>query len=171
MDWISDLLTTFTHHSELQAINSAIANLHDPSIFKPAVFTRRSLATVSNSGDSSASRAHVVPSPTLVQNCLPGIYSGTLNPILCCSRQLQTVSLLSLLNYSPNCQPRRLSQLSSTADSQLLLRELEIFYDWWFTANQFVLATSPLRLTTSNFIFQLNTCGYSPYIASSLSRG
>jgi hypothetical protein len=37
-------------------------------------------------------------------------------------------------------------------------------YRTWF----FVLATSPLRLTTSNFIFQLNTCGYSPYVTSSL---
>jgi hypothetical protein len=44
-------------------------------------------------------------------------------------------------------------------------------YDWRFTANQFVLATNPLRLTTSNFIFQLNTCNYSPYITSSLTRG
>jgi hypothetical protein len=35
--------------------------------------------------------------------------------------------------------------------------ESELLYDWWFTANQFVLATSLLRLTTSNFIFQLNT--------------
>jgi hypothetical protein len=35
----------------------------------------------------------------------------------------------------------------------------------------YVLATSPLRLTTSNFIFQLNTCGYSPYVTSSLTRG
>jgi hypothetical protein len=26
------------------------------------------------------------------------------------------------------------------------------------------------RLTTSNFIFQLNTCGYSPYVTSSLTR-
>jgi hypothetical protein len=37
--------------------------------------------------------------------------------------------------------------------------------------HEFVLATSPLRLTTSNFIFQLNTCGYSPYLTSSLMRG
>jgi hypothetical protein len=29
----------------------------------------------------------------------------------------------------------------------------ELLYDSRFTANQFVLATSPLRLTTSNFIF------------------
>jgi hypothetical protein len=33
------------------------------------------------------------------------------------------------------------------------------------------LATSSLRLTTSNFIFQLNTCGYSPYVTFSLTRG
>jgi hypothetical protein len=39
---------------------------------------------------------------------------------------------------------------------------INTLYDWQFTANQFFLvATSPLRLTTSNFIFQLNTCGYS----------
>jgi hypothetical protein len=47
----------------------------------------------------------------------------------------------------------------------------ELLYDWRFTAHQFVLVTSPLRLTTSNFIFQLNTCSYSPYVASSLAIG
>jgi hypothetical protein len=49
--------------------------------------------------------------------------------------------------------------------------QLELLYDWRFTGNQFVLATSPLRPTTSDFIFQLNTCGYSPYVTSSLTRG
>jgi hypothetical protein len=44
-----------------------------------------------------------------------------------------------------------------------LLSELELLYEWQFTANQFVLAPSPLRPTTSIF-FQLNTCGYSPYV-------
>jgi hypothetical protein len=42
------------------------------------------------------------------------------------------------------------------------------------TGNQFVLATSTLRPTTRIFIifiFQLNTCGYSPYIISFLTRG
>jgi hypothetical protein len=47
----------------------------------------------------------------------------------------------------------------------------ELFYDWWFTTNQFVLATSPSRLTTSNFIFRLNTCGHNPYVTSSLTTG
>jgi hypothetical protein len=45
----------------------------------------------------------------------------------------------------------------------------KLLYDWPFTANQFVLATSPLRPTTNNFIFQLNTCGYNPYVTSSPS--
>jgi hypothetical protein len=33
------------------------------------------------------------------------------------------------------------------------------------------LGDNPLRLTTSNFKFQLNTCGYSPYVTPSLTRG
>jgi hypothetical protein len=49
--------------------------------------------------------------------------------------------------------------------------ESELLYNWWFTANQFVLATSPFRLTTSHFIFQQNSCGYSPYLTPSLTRG
>jgi hypothetical protein len=49
--------------------------------------------------------------------------------------------------------------------------ESEGLYDWLFTANQFVWATSPLRLTTSSFILQLNTCGYNPYVTCYLTRG
>jgi hypothetical protein len=59
--------------------------------------------------------------------------------------------------------------------------ESRLTYDWtqsqsqsqsqsYFTTD-FVLERSPLRLTTSNFIFPLNTCGYSPYVISSLTRG
>jgi hypothetical protein len=33
------------------------------------------------------------------------------------------------------------------------------------------LGDEPLQTQTSNFIFQLNTCGYSPYVTSSLTRG
>jgi hypothetical protein len=49
--------------------------------------------------------------------------------------------------------------------------ESELLYDWRFTSNQFVLAPSPLRLTTSNFFPQLNTCGYSLHVTTSLKRG
>jgi hypothetical protein len=48
--------------------------------------------------------------------------------------------------------------------------ESALLYDCRFTANQFVWATSPLTLTTSIF-FQMNTCGHSPYVTSSLTRG
>jgi hypothetical protein len=50
------------------------------------------------------------------------------------------------------------------------LSESELLYVWRFTANQFILAPHPLRLTTRIFS-QLNTCGHSPYITSSLTRG
>jgi hypothetical protein len=50
------------------------------------------------------------------------------------------------------------------------LLELELLYDWRFSAEQFILTTSPLGLTTSNF-FQLNTCGHSPYVTTYLTRG
>jgi hypothetical protein len=47
----------------------------------------------------------------------------------------------------------------------------ELLYDWRFIANQFVLATIPLRLTTRIFFPQLNTYGFSPHVTSSLTRG
>jgi hypothetical protein len=50
-----------------------------------------------------------------------------------------------------------------------MAHSLYILYDWRFTACQFVLATSPLRLTTS-FFFQLNTCFHNLYVTSSLTR-
>jgi hypothetical protein len=65
----------------------------------------------------------------------------------------------SVLKYSLN------GASLPTASSSVLL------YDWRFTTNHFVLVTSPLRFTTSNFIFQLNTCDYSSYATSSLTRG
>jgi hypothetical protein len=49
--------------------------------------------------------------------------------------------------------------------------ESELLYDWRFTANHFVLAPSPLRITTRDFFFlRLNPCGHSPYVTS-LMRG
>jgi hypothetical protein len=45
-----------------------------------------------------------------------------------------------------------------------------LLYDWRFTANQFVLASNPLRLTTRIFSSQLNPFDISPYVTSSLTR-
>jgi hypothetical protein len=61
-----DLMTTYTHDSELQIITalSLISIVHKSqqhplSLIQPSVFTNRSLATVSNSRDTSASRAEL----------------------------------------------------------------------------------------------------------------
>jgi hypothetical protein len=72
MDWWMDLLTAYTHHSELQVIIAL--SLISTAPTKPfpvcSVITRRSLATVSNNRDSSASRAQVLTSQ-------PSLQSGT----------------------------------------------------------------------------------------------
>jgi hypothetical protein len=43
-----------------------------------------------------------------------------------------------------------------------------LLYDWQFTANQFVLASNPWDSRPE--FFQLNLCGNSPYVTSSLTR-
>jgi hypothetical protein len=42
--------------------------------------------------------------------------------------------------------------------------ESKLLYDWQFTASQFFLASSPLRLMTRDFLFQLNPCSNSLYV-------
>jgi hypothetical protein len=83
----------------------------------------------------------------------------------------------------PSCSPRHSVPLSSPptthrtmvevfepASTRFLIlakSEAKLLHHWQFTANQFVLASSPLRLTTIEFFFQLNPCGNSPYVTSS----
>jgi hypothetical protein len=91
---------------------SATANLHTlqfttaPAKPFPAccVLTIRSLATSSNSGGSSASRAEVLSSPTLLQNCLPAVSSETLNPGLCYNCQLPAANYLVAVSSRLFCQ-------------------------------------------------------------------
>jgi hypothetical protein len=47
----------------------------------------------------------------------------------------------------------------------------ELLYDWRFTANQFILESSLLRLTTSDFLFCNWTLVVRPCVTSSLKRG
>jgi hypothetical protein len=76
MDFWMDLLTTYAHQSELQVITalSLISTLykslqHRLNLFPACrVFISLSLATASNSGDSSASRVQVILSQPPVQN-------------------------------------------------------------------------------------------------------
>jgi hypothetical protein len=75
LDWWMDLLITYTHNSELQAVTapSLISTIHKAphhplSLFEPSVFASRSLVTFYDCGDSSASRPQVISSQTPVQN-------------------------------------------------------------------------------------------------------
>jgi hypothetical protein len=62
--------------------------------------------------------------------------------------------------------------MSLLADECLeTVSESELLYHWRFTANHFVLAIRPLRLTTSNIIYQLKIWGYFPDVTSTLTRG
>jgi hypothetical protein len=65
---------------------------------------------------------------------------------------------------------KNLLSLAQSQSPDTSKSESELLYDWRFTADQFVLATNSLRLTTTNFIFQLNTCGCRLYVTSSLMR-
>jgi hypothetical protein len=108
-DWVLDILTTYTHPSELHVItviSTLYSSLQHPlSIFQPAVSSNwRSLATISNSRDSSASRAQVLLSHPPVQNScqfpqsqLTTINSETLNQVLCCNCQLSRYHLFSVI--------------------------------------------------------------------------
>jgi hypothetical protein len=182
MVWILDLLFTCKHHSELRVITAPllISTIHrspqHPLSLSTAccVFNSRSLATASNNGDSSASCAHVDTVRLISSNWTLSQLSTELP-----QTPLQSSTQLPILNWLLTTDPRQaaisnqssllftgwLSTENWTGQSQVLL------HDWRFTANQFVLATSPLRITTSNFIFQLTTCGYSPYVTCSLTRG
>jgi hypothetical protein len=78
LNWWMDLLTTYTHHSEIQAVTLLllISTIHKspqhPLSLFPAccVFISHSLATASSSGDSSASCTQVLSLQPCMQNCL-----------------------------------------------------------------------------------------------------
>jgi hypothetical protein len=120
MDWITGFIGHLYTPVGTTSNSSAISNLHTLQFttapVKPfpacCVLTSRFLVKASNSGNSSASRAHVVPCRTGCQLPPPNSESNFL-------LQLPTISLPSLLDYSANCELRRLTQLSSTAASQL----------------------------------------------------
>jgi hypothetical protein len=89
------------------------------------------------------------------------------------SRCLVAASNGGRSSYSgfPNC-PR--TQLSSSHFSRLQLStepesESKLLCDRRFTASKFVLAWSPLRLTTRDFLY-VNICGHRRYVTCSLTR-
>jgi hypothetical protein len=84
----------------------------------------------------------------------------------------QTIKTLSRsTHHLLNCLQRRLPDESSRSQRQSQSQSHDLLYDWRFTANQFVLEPSPLKLKARICFSQMNTCGHSPYITSSLTRG
>jgi hypothetical protein len=76
----------------------------------------------------------------------------------------------TVLLPSTSLEQHRPTQFSELTNIVLSEWESGLLYDWPYTAKQFALTPSPLRLT-ARILFQLNTCGDSPYITSSLTRG
>jgi hypothetical protein len=84
----------------------------------------------------------------------------------------QALGSLSVASYDSQCYGGgiRTCLHAGTATNSMSKSKSVLLYHWKFTANQFVLASSPLRPTTRDF-FRLNFCGHSPYVTSSLTRG
>jgi hypothetical protein len=145
MDWWMALLTTGTHHSELQEITALplMSTLysspqHSLNVFQSAVLTICSLATAANSADSSASCAQVLPSPTLVQNCLSAIpltevdrnFSASLAEHNC--TQHSTISLCYLRLPTLNTPSRYLNQSSPQLSlSHIATDGLSVCLSWY----------------------------------------
>jgi hypothetical protein len=120
MDWIFGLLTTCTHHSEIQVIRALLlictfykSPQHPLSLLQACcVFNSRSLATASNSGDSSASRAHVVTVRRISRNWTLIFTSKLLHFI-----PLHSTELLNLifLKITPRRGPQRKHRSSIVA--------------------------------------------------------
>jgi hypothetical protein len=106
------LLYLYCTDTELQVITalSLISTIykspqHSLSPFPTCcVFTSRSLSTASNNRHSSASCAQVLPSPTLVQNCLPASPSTELDRHLF-SASLTELNCTQHFSSRLNCQP------------------------------------------------------------------
>jgi hypothetical protein len=112
---------------------------------------------------------HLIIAPSLISTLYKSI-QHTLSYLVFCvftSRFLATASNSGDSSASTLKCTDSLTTLTNSASES----ESELLYDWRFTANQFVMATNPLRPTTSIFVFQGNACGYSPYVTFSLTIG
>jgi hypothetical protein len=93
IDHLYTRLGTTNHYSATSNLQNSQHPLSHFPVF--SVFSRF-LTTVSNSGDFSASRAQVLPSRTLVQNCQPAVPSTELGRHLFSG----SVAVLSFTNRS-----------------------------------------------------------------------
>jgi hypothetical protein len=82
----------------------------------------------------------------------------------------QKILVLVSRDSWPYFSVSRFWETCSLTLNTMLPSKSKIFYDWRFTAIQFVLAPSPWG-SRSEIFFQLNPCGHSPNVTSSLIRG
>jgi hypothetical protein len=116
-------LTTYTYHLELKVITtlSLISTLQisrEPA--KPSAaycaFASRSLATASNSGDSSASRAQALPVQRISRNLTLSVTNSTVAPSLSLPRRAQLNWIAPIVFFiTPRRGPRRKHRSSIVA--------------------------------------------------------
>jgi hypothetical protein len=141
MNWWVDLLTTYTHPSELQSLTvlSLSSTIH------------KSLHTPSESFCS------LLPSSTIPWQRLVTVEMPQLNAPSSYLHSLPRRTQLSTNNsqagghFTAWLPTDSLSTDKSTGSKSK--SKSELLYDWRFTANQFVLASSPLRPTTTDLFF------------------
>jgi hypothetical protein len=85
--------------------------------------------------------------------------------------QFYCLSFKTLPNGWPGYIPRHGVPFSSPLTTHRApVSKSKSLYDWRFADIHFVFGSSPLRHTTTDAFFQLNPCGNSPYVTSSLTR-
>jgi hypothetical protein len=94
IDWWTNLLTTYKHHSELQVITalSLISTLYKPPQHPLSLFSSRFLVTAFNNGHSSASRAQILSSQSPLQSSIESLPKFSSVYPLCTDRVENTVS-------------------------------------------------------------------------------
>jgi hypothetical protein len=177
MDWILDLLTTWTHHSELQLITapSLISTLsksqQNPLSLFPAcyIFNSRPLTTATNSGDPSPSYTHVVALRRIFHNwnlvnCQPNYSAISSQPPLQSSTQVPTLNLthhFSQLNYTQPAWGPCYIDSGRTQQKTPPFPLLSVM----LCASRFLrgVYTEPLPSNTCSFSRSLHSNGTTPY--------
>jgi hypothetical protein len=116
--------------------------------------------------NSCRSKPQVTTALSLIHTLCNSLQQAiSLLSVLCLHRSLRGYSLLTRdipLSLTALANPRlkTLSSIRVRVSLQLTVYHQSVRLD-----------DKSLRLTTTNFIFQLNACGYCPYVKSSLTRG
>jgi hypothetical protein len=145
--WWLDLLTPYTL-TDLHTLQFTITHT---SVLSLLVSTIRFLATAFNTATITVSLNYTLQ----ISLTTAHVKSSNHTPSLLFTGWPSSLNWTALNNSDAsipqfNSQAHILAGLRLGTQLPQTTQELELLYDWRFTTNQFVLATSPLRLTTSN---------------------